>query len=42
LVEEIKPMERSLLMQINKQQHRFGKAKPTEKSEEKKRIMPYL
>jgi phage FluMu gp28-like protein len=31
----ILPMERGLLSQINEQQYRFGKAKPTEKSEEK-------
>lgn len=31
----ILPMERSLLTQINEQQYRFGKAKPTEKAEEK-------
>lgn len=31
----ILPLERSLLSQINEQQYRFGKAKPTEKPEEK-------
>jgi len=31
----ILPLERSLLAQINEQQYRFGKAKPTESSEEK-------
>jgi phage FluMu gp28-like protein len=31
----ILPLDRSLLSQINEQQYRFGKAKPTEKPEEK-------
>lgn len=31
----ILPMDRTLLSQINEQQYRFGKAKPTEKPEEK-------
>jgi len=31
----ILPMERSLLTQINEQQYRFGKSKPTEIAEEK-------
>jgi len=31
----ILPMDRVLLSQINDQQYRFGKAKPTEKPEEK-------